>query len=596
MLTELFSRKTDGSPRIVRGVPLKPHLRRFEKIGIHLFIIIPGLFYYFTACRSPGWVDATLIVSNVVELKLGSWVNTHNLFNVLGFVWLKLFPDNDIHFYIVLLTALLGALTVHLMFLVFLEITSKKIVAVLGALILMFSHSLWWHSTMIEVYTLNTAIQAAVLLFLIRYNKTDKFVYLCVSAFFLGLGCSNHVLMGLFIFGFLAVLGLQIYKREKLTFLNVVILVSCFLVGMGLYLFVFVRDYVQLVSRTRIAMPALSTNREVLMKALRDTIDYATGGEFKSYMFTQNLSVTERRFWRLNYLFLVFYNYPFTTFFLALFGLYCFWKKISLRLTFVFFMVGIIAQVIWSGNYFIWDMYAFALPVYVLLSVPIVFAMDFIVAKGRVGVIILLIMLPTFFAPPFIYRTVSQMGQRDGVVRNYFMQYPEWEQAEDTWDVITYIMDPNKRNYREVPEYVEEILKVLPHGAILWNSVGRADYSLQLYYRDIYGRREDIKHHTIFNPFLNDEIAKREARTMKYYIETGTPVYVASLNYPERLLLNHLYVLMDSNNTLDLVGDLAVDTFIETFPCVELHEIVLIESKQRCIYKIVRSESEEDLR
>ena len=586
MEKENFNEKLDKDQINTEENPFKTFFRRLERFVPYFFILIPGLFYYFTMCRTPGWVDATLIVSNVVEMVLSSWANTHNLFHVIGFAWLQLFPENDIHFSIVLLSALLGALTVHLMFLVFLEITSKSIIAVLGALVLMLSHSLWWHSTMIEVYTLNTAILAAMLLFLIRYNKTEKFMYLCISFFLFGLGCSNHLLMGLFVFGFLVVLGLLIYKRKNMTIINVTILVGCFLLGIGLYLAIFIRDYIQEVGKTRIVMPALSTNREVLVEALKQAIDYATGSEFKSYMFTKNLSLAERRFWRINYIILLVYNYPSTAFLFALFGFYCFWKRKALRLVFVFFMVGIAAQVVWSSNYFIWDMYAFALPVYVLFSIPMVLSMDFLFRKGRVGIIILLFCVPTFFSPPFVYKAVSHFGQRDGVVKNYFMQYPEWEQAEDTWDVVAYIMDPNKRNYAEVPEYTEKLLDLLPRGAHLWNSVGRADYPLRFYYRDLYGKRKDIKHHTIFNPFFNHVLARTEAYELKHLMQVGSPVYIASLNFPERMILDNLYVLMDSSKDLEWVSELSIDALIETFPEVEFKEIVLIESKHRCIYRM----------
>ena len=589
MMQNLFSKQVDGALVLSRRIHSRVFLSRFEKIGPYLFIVIPGIFYYLTACRTPGWVDSTLIVSNVVSLKLGSWANYHNLFHILGYAWLQLFPDHNIHFYLVLLSALFGALTVQLMFLVFLEITSHRIVAVLGALILMLSHSLWWHSTMLEVYTLNSAILAATLLFLIRYNKTERFMNLCAAAFFLGLGCSNHVLMVLFAFGFLAVLGLLMYRRKNLTFWKVMILIGCFLLGTGLYFIVFIQDYHNFVRRIFIQEPSLS-HLEVRVAALRKILDYSTGSEFKKYMFPSNVSPGEKRFWRVNYLILIIYNYPSSAILLALFGFYCFWKRKTLRLTFLFFILGLISQIIWSGNYFIWDMYAFALPVYVLLSVPVVFAMHFLLKRGRVGRIILLLMLPTFFAPPFIYKAVSDDGRKEGVVKNYFKNYPEWEQAEDTWDVVEYLTNPNKRNYAKVPEYADRILEILPHEAHLWNSVGRADYPLRLYYRDIYGRRTDIKHHSLFNPFMSHEEAEREAKKMKANIDLGLPVYTASLNFPERLVLAHLYVLMDPGKDLQWVSGLPLDRFIGTFPGIEFEEIVLIEQERRSIYRVVLRE------
>ena len=59
------------------GVPKHRMFHVVSRYWPFLFFLIPGLFYFITACRTPGWVDATLIVSNVVDLELKSWVNCH---------------------------------------------------------------------------------------------------------------------------------------------------------------------------------------------------------------------------------------------------------------------------------------------------------------------------------------------------------------------------------------------------------------------------------------------------------------------------------------------------------------------------------------
>ena len=598
-----YSRREEKDMKDMFSVFLRKHSNNFQesrmqdhnnpiiswlnKFGPYFFFVIPGIFYFLTACRTPGWVDATLIVSNVVNLELGSWVNYHNLFHLLGYAWIQLFPDNNIHYYLVMLSALFGALTVQLMFLVFLEITSSKILSSIGAIILMISHSLWWHSTMLEVYTLNTAIIAAILLFHIRYDKNGKMINLYAVSFFLGLGCSNHVLMALFIFGFIAVIGTLIYKRKQLTFRRILILFGCFMLGISLYLYIFACDYQNNVQVLKAKEPAQSVI-EVRLNALKSTIDDTTGGEFKKYMFPKDISQGEKKFWRLNYLILIFYNYPSLAILLALFGFYCFWKKNALRMTFIFFIIALIAQIIWSGNYFIWDMYAFSLPVYVLLSLPIIFAIHFLITHSKACRIILLCLLPTFFTSPFIYNAISDDGNKDGIVKNYFRNYPEWEQAEYTWDVVEYLSNPNKRSYNKVSEYAQKLFDVLPQEAHFWNSVGRADYPLRLYYKNIYEKRTDIRHHSLFNPFMSHDEAKSEAIKMKACIDTGKPVYIASLSFPERLVLDQLYVLLDSERDLNWVSSLPLERFISSFPEIEFEKIVMFEEEQIWIYRLVQ--------
>ena len=586
----LFGKPDRGSRKFNREIQNNRVISWLDRFGIYFFFLIPGTFYFVTACRTPGWVDATLIVSNVVELEIGTWVNYHNLFHVLGHLWLRLFPSHNIHYYLVLLSALFGALSVQIMFLVFLEITSRKLISIVGALIIMISHSLWWHSTMLEVYTLNTAIIAATFLAIIRYNKTERVINLLLASFFIGLGCSNHVLMVLFVFGLLAVIGFVAYKKKGFGFKGILLSVGCFLIGAGVYLYAFVNDYTENVGAIKRAGPENSFS-EVRYKALKRTIDSTTGGEFKGYMFSRDITPEERNFWRLNYIVGIIYNYCSPAVLLAIFGFYLFWKNRALRLTFIFFMIGLVAQIIWSSNFFVWDMYAFSLPVYFLLSIPLVFALHFFFSVSRAGRIILFCLIPTFFSPPFIYNAVSDDGKKDGLVKNYFRRYPEWEQAENCWDAVEYITNPNKRAYDKVPRYARSIFEVLPQEAHFWNSAGRSDYPLRLYYRDIYKIRTDIRHHSLFNPFMSQKKARQEAIKMKICIDKEMPVYVASLLFPERLVLDQLYVLLDSSKDLQTVSNLSLEEFVDSFPGMEFERITLLEEEKICIYKVVRKDT-----
>jgi hypothetical protein len=182
---------------------------------------------------------------------------------------------------------------------------------------------------------------------------------------------------------------------------------------------------------------------------------------------------------------------------------------------------------------------------------------------------------------------ISEEGKKEGIVKNYFRQYPEWEQAENAWDVVEYLTNPNKRSYSKVDEYANRIFEILPKEAHFWNSVGRADYPLRLYYRDIYRIRTDIRHHSLFNPFMTDEVAKNEAMKMKTYIDKGVPVYIASLAFPERLVLDQLYLLLDPLGDLDRVSKLPIESFVDTFPDLKFKEIILFGEERIVIYRII---------
>lgn len=567
-----------------------PPYALLKRYVTRLFFLIPALLYFITACRSPGWVDATLIVSNVYNLRLGSWVNLHNLFQVLGYGWLRLLPLENIHYSLVLLSASFGVATVYLMFLVGLEITSNIVASALGSLVLMISQSLWWHSTMLEVYTTNTAIMAAILLCIVRYNKNGRVTTLYIAAFLFGLGWSNHMLMGLFLFAFLILWCVLLFLWKAVALKHILLMALCFFAGFQLFFVFFIQDYRAEFKHLQ-PLESNQTVYEARLKALKSTIHSATGGEFKHYMFQKDVPRDRKIFWRLNYPFLIFFNYPSAAFFLSIFGFYCFWRRKFYRLTLIFFMAGIIAQIIWSSNYWIWDMYAFSLPVYVLLSLPIILSIDYLMQRGKAARLALLIMTPTFVAPLFIYGNMDDWNKKPGIVQNYFKNYPEIERVRNTWDAVEYCMEPNKFNYHKVAEYAQRIFDTLPQGAYFWNSDDHSDYALTLYYRNICNIRPDIHYHSIFSVLKTHEEVKGEALSLKSCIEFGLPVYIVTLEYPERLILDQLYILYRPDRTLDWVSNLSTDDLVREFHEVEFEKIVLFEQEQIFIYRIRKRES-----
>ena len=130
---------------------------RIRKISVPAAVLFGSfVLYWSTAARYPGWVDATLILNLVRQPELGVWVNIHNLFNLIGYLWLQVFRAADPHFALTMLCALFGSLTVLFIYKTGVELTDNVPASALAAVALTVSLSLWWHSTTIEVYTLNT--------------------------------------------------------------------------------------------------------------------------------------------------------------------------------------------------------------------------------------------------------------------------------------------------------------------------------------------------------------------------------------------------------------------------------------------------------
>ena len=58
-------------------------------------------------------------------------------------------------------------------------------------------------------------------------------------------------------------------------------------------------------------------------------------------------------------------------------------------------------------NYFIWDMYAFALPVYLMLAIPVIYGIDWALGRSRLTRIVLIGLTPTLLLPAILYPAVE---------------------------------------------------------------------------------------------------------------------------------------------------------------------------------------------
>jgi hypothetical protein len=420
-------------------------------------------------------------------------------------------------------------------------------------------------------------------LFILKFNKTGDLRYLYAAGLFFGLGCSNHVLMGLFVFAFLGIAGYLLTKK-KLPLKGVILFTACVILGASLYLYAFARDYVHTLRSLRRTSAAESGDPgSAPIQAFRRVFRNATGGDFKRYMFPKDISPKERRFWRFNYPFLIAFNYCSPALLFGIAGFWFFFQRKRWRMTFLYFLLGITAQVIWSANYFIWDMYAFAMPVYLMASIPIIFGLDAVLRRGRWGRLIVLCLAPGFLLPGFLYSRLPPLIDESRLLQRYLHNYPEIAEVKDTWDAAAYVLNPNKRGFREVEEFAEAIFHVLPVNTHYWTDDGRDDYPLRMYYRDIYKRRTDIRYHSLFGPFMDQQTAQIEARSMKRLLERGESVYLASLGHPHRWVLEQLYLLLDPDAEPRAVSEMGQSALAAELPRYRLEKVAVLP--KRGIYR-----------
>ena len=125
------------------------YLTFFKRYG---FLFIPPLFYIATMARTIGFGDTALLVNDIQRAGLESHVNNHPLTVLTGVIFNALFPFKELAIRATLVSVFYGSLAVAAFYCLLLFELGSVLSAILGSLLLMVCHSLWWHSTVIENY------------------------------------------------------------------------------------------------------------------------------------------------------------------------------------------------------------------------------------------------------------------------------------------------------------------------------------------------------------------------------------------------------------------------------------------------------------
>ncbi|MBW2717323.1 MAG: DUF2723 domain-containing protein [Deltaproteobacteria bacterium] len=512
--------------------------------------------------------------------QLTVWVNHHNLFTLLGAAWLRLMPASlDPHYSLNLLCAGLASVTVYLVFRIGIALTDDVWSSALGACVLMVSHSLWWHATMLEVYTLSTALLSATLLFVVRYDRGRRLADLAWAVFFFGLCCSNHPQMGLVGAGFLGLLAFSEVRAQVLRPKPLLILTGCFLAGFSVYLAVFGFELA-----ARVAGSADRTVADVVRRMLHET----SGGDFKQHMFPRGLGMRQRLFWWGYWLALLVYNFPPPWLLAAPAGVGYAWRRVDLRVSFAFLGWVLAAQILWSTNYLVWDMWAFSLPVYLCVGVLVIVGIAGFARRGRAARFLLVALAPTVALTPWIYARAADLASQRPWVMSELSRIPQLEQAAAFWEPLDYFLDPNKRGYDRVERTSSRILEALEPDACFWGNEATAFYPLRFYYQDVLGRRPDVSYHLIFGMTGNSGAYRRHAARMVEQLRRGCPVYISSLAYPDRAVLEHAYAQLDPQHSVADARRLSAEELVETFPLFMVEPIVVESGDGIQIYRLRR--------
>lgn len=187
-------------------------------------------FYFSTLAPTIMWGDPAKLVLNAYTSHFRIFQGNHLLLGILGH-WFGKLPFENYAYSQNLLSAILGAITLSMIYLITVQITKSRFLAIMAPMSLMVSHTFWWESVMMESYTLYAlSIVSLIYVSVIWENsREDKWLYL--FSFVLGLSFCNNESVLLYLPAFLY---LFIFREKRVIFniKRLLIILIWFVVGL----------------------------------------------------------------------------------------------------------------------------------------------------------------------------------------------------------------------------------------------------------------------------------------------------------------------------------------------------------------------------
>ncbi len=443
-----------------------PQCRALAVEVVTVLVVTMG-FYFVTMCPTIGFGDTALIVNAMMRAHLDSHVNNHPLSVGLGYLLTQL-PFGSIAFRANLLSVIFGALTVSLLFASFRVHGVSRLIAVLAAAAAAVSHSLWWHSTIVENYAVSAALIAGcyLLLTLFQISTDRRFLYAtCVVA---GLSIFNHVQNGFLCIG-VAVAGFAALYRavDRIKALLTCLLCAC--LGLLPWFFLVARE----------ASSSLG---------LRGALEDAFVGKFKETFFSESVG---KAVYEVSYL--MWWQSPLGVMVLgALLGIFWYISRFGVSAPLLGMVTHLALTFAVFAGYATWDRFAFLLAGFVGLHY---FAglglgsLSGLLGKPRGLALVTVWVCITLLVGPTVYGNVVAWAHNPLSVwhRTHSGGY-----SSNLYNQAEYVANPNKRSYREVEIFADLLFAKLPPNSFFLDDDSRSYYPLADYFQRYYGKRRDV--------------------------------------------------------------------------------------------------------
>jgi len=461
----------------------------------YLAVFCCALVLYAISC-APGalWQDSGLIQyriwHNDMEGVFGLAVS-HPLFYIVA-IAAKYVPFGEFAPRVNLISAIAAAVAVANMFLLVRLWLGRNLPAVVAAVTLAVSHTFWRHASIIETYTLWTALFLAELIMLLQYARTKRVCCLYWLGLLNGLAIAVHMLASIPFVCYAVFIVFLLAKREIRT-RDVGIVVLLWVAGALPYEFLIARTMIQ---TSEVAGTLASA---------------AFGTRWQGAVLNASLSmgmVKENFFY-------VLFNFPTPNILLFFAGAFALFKtspsrgfrNILLALTALFF--------VFAFRYTVPDRYAFFIPFHCVVSILIGlgthFLLDRMNRKAFAFMVLVFSLLPVGVyaaAPALAGRMQLNIGTREDIPYR---------------DDNTYFLQPWKTGYRGAERFADEALDLVADNAIIYADV--TTVAPLLLAQQVKGKRPDVK---IVSGTANSENAPQFNKlTIGTLLENGS-IYVVS--------------------------------------------------------------------
>ncbi len=480
-----------------------------QLVAAYFAVLCAAAVLYAVSCApGPLWQDSGLIQyriwHNDIEGFLGLAIS-HPLFYILA-IGVKHIPLGEFAHRINLMSTFAAAITVANLFLLLRLWLGKNLPAVFAAVTLALSHTFWRHASILETYTLWTALFTAELIILVQYTKTKRVSFLYWLGLLNGLAIAVHMLASIALLCYMIFIVALLVKKEVWP-RQLVVIIFLWVVGALPYEYLIIKNVIQ-----------SSDVAGTLASA-------AFGSRWQSDVLNTSLSA---KIIKENFLYILL-NFPTPNVLFFLAGCLALFKLaqkqgfalVLLALTVLFF--------VFAFRYTVVDRYAFFIPFYCMVSLFIGVGIHHLRIctrkKALVAIVVLFSLLPVVVyavAPTLAAKAKLNLGTRTDIpYRNdykYFLQ--PWKTADDS-----------------AQRFATEALDAVGPEAVIYadtTTVGPL-----LYMQQVKEKRPDVK---ILSSVVNSKgVPSFNAHTITHLLATR-PVYVVSrkANYcPSFVLENY---------------------------------------------------------